>query len=216
MARYRIPFSVYSSVFLVLFFFSCGVIKQSRYIPLERQTKILHSHFVPFPESSIFKAEILIRQKQLSGIMVFKRTAPELWRIVFINEIGMKFFDLKLARDNFEVVECYQGLKRKKLLSLLEQDFRLLLIPPEHPVQVHVKKEKNNVSVFLERPEHRKGWNIYYLSGNNLLLKETESYGFWEKKISVSFNSYKRNHPDSFVINHNDVKLKLHFKLLDN
>jgi hypothetical protein len=216
MVRYRIPFSIYSSLIVALIFFSCGAVKRSRFIPLEKQTQIQSPRFVFIPGSSVFKTDIQIRNKRISGLMVFKQTATGVWRIVFINEIGMKFFDFRLDRNSFEIIECYPGLKRGKILSLLERDFRLLLIPPEHPVPVHERKERENTVVFLERSGNRHDWYLYYLSVQSLLPERTESYGFLGKTITISFSNYQRNHPYSFAINHNGIKLKLHFKILDH
>jgi len=170
---------------------------------------------VPFPISSIYKTDILLRDKSLSGIIVFKKTAPAIWRIVFLNELGMKFFDFQLTKNEFKVVECYEYLNKKKILAVLEQDFRLLLDSSADLQLVKNSKLKSDTIIIKEQLPQSGRNKYYYLSENTYLPKKTELVGFWRQKTTILYKTYTKNRPDSFAIYHNDLKLELHFKILN-
>ncbi len=216
MPKYLTPFLVYSSIPAMLFLFSCTSPRHAGTSSAGRVPDSLTTHLVPFPESSVYRTNIMIRDHRISGLMIFKQTAPEIWRIVFVNEIGMKFFDFRLSGNNFEVVECYKYLRRKKMLSVFEEDFRSMLIRPVHPEMLHAGNENSEAVLILDRTEKRHKQRLYYLNKSTLLPEKTELYRKRKKISIVQYDNYKRNRPDTFVVTHRDIKLEIHFKLLDH
>ncbi len=190
------------------------MLKQSHFKPIGLPDDSTIINLIPFPTSSIYKTDILLGDKNLSGIIVFKNTAPANWRIVFLNELGMKFFDFELTKSEFGVIECYEYLNRKKILAVLEQDFRLLL-ESSSDLQLVKNSKLGSETIIIKEQLPQSGMNkYYYLSKNTGLPKKTELMGFWKQKASVIFKTYTKNRPDTFAICHNDLKLELHFKIL--
>ena len=216
MSKYLTPFLVYSSIPVLLFLFSCASPRLAGYPSEGSVPDSLTAHLVSFPESSVYRTNIRFRDHRISGLMIFKKTAPEIWRIVLVNEIGMKFFDFRLSGNNFEVVECYKYLRRKKMLSVFEEDFRSLLIRPVHPEMLHAGNKNSEAVLILDRPEKGRKYRLYYLNKSTLLPEKTELYGKRKKISIVQYDNYKRNRPDTFVVIHRDIKLEIHFKLLDH
>ena len=194
---------------------SCGVLRQSHFKPIGLPNDSTIINLVPFPTSSVYKTDILLGNKSLSGIIVFKKTAPASWRIVFLNELGMKFFDFQLTKNEFRVIECYEYLNRKKLLTILEQDFRLLLDSSADLQLVKNSKLKNETIIIKEQLPQSGRNKYYYLSKNTYLPKKTELIGFWRQKTTILYKTYTKNRPDTFAICHNDLKLELRFKILN-
>lgn len=78
-------------------------------------------------EKALFKGSLDIREHHLTGLLFIKKTSDSSFRIIFNNEIGMKYFDLELFREDYKVHYCFPSLSRKSLLKILETDFRILL-----------------------------------------------------------------------------------------
>jgi hypothetical protein len=83
------------------------------------------------------------------------------FRIVFTNELGMKFFDLEIGPKESIVHFCYPSLNRKSLLKLLANDFRLLLFPRD-PVMRMKELRSGDPSQKRFAVTSRKG-SFYYL-----------------------------------------------------
>ena len=88
-------------------------------------TAIFDSSF----EKALYKGSLDISKHHLSGLFFLKRVSMNSVRIIFSNELGMNFFDFELKGDEFIIHSCFPTLDRKSLLKLLENDFRLLLMP---------------------------------------------------------------------------------------
>lgn len=211
MSKFLTAFLICGSLLLS----SCGAIRQAAFKPSGIPDGGIAGNLVPFSGSSVYKTDISLGKRNLSGITVFKEYGQGAWRIVFLNELGMKFFDFQLTEDGFEVVSCYEYLNRKKILSLLEQDFSMLLETSGDLILVNHKRTGHDGVIVKEQLSHKKR-KYYYLSGNTLLPEKTELMSPWHKKATIIFESYSGNRPEIFSVYHNRTKLDLHFKILDN
>jgi len=102
-------------------------------------TAIFDSSF----EKALYKGSLDIAKHHLSGLFFMKRISGNSIRIVFSNELGMNFFDLELKGDEFIVHSCFPSLDRASLLKILENDFRLLLIPDTTVTRMKRGKSKD-------------------------------------------------------------------------
>lgn len=80
-------------------------------------------------EKGLYRASFDISKNHLSGLLLIKKVTDTSYRIVFSNEIGMRFFDLEIGKAFFVNHYCFPSLDRKSLLNMLETDFRALLYP---------------------------------------------------------------------------------------
>lgn len=199
----------------LLYLSSCGALKKSHYKPIGLPGKSTTINLIPIPASSVYKTDIILGNKNISGLVVFKKTALNSWRIVFLNEIGMKFFDFEITKNEFSVIECYEYLNRKKILALLEHDFRLLLETSEDLQLVKSSKLKSGTIIIKEQLPQSSRNKYFYLSKNTYLPEKIELMGFWRKKVTIFYEKYTETRPDVFVISHNGPKLELHFKTIN-
>ena len=75
----------------------------------------------------LFKSTLDIRDQNLTGFLLLKRTSDTSYRIVFANEIGMTLFDLGFTGGKFVVNYVFEAMNKKILLKLFEKDFRYLI-----------------------------------------------------------------------------------------
>jgi hypothetical protein len=89
------------------------------------RTAIFDSSF----DKALYKGSLDISKLHLSGLFFLKRVSGNSIRVVFSNELGMTYFDLEFKGDEFIVHSFFPSLNKASFLKILENDFRLLLIP---------------------------------------------------------------------------------------
>jgi hypothetical protein len=78
--------------------------------------------------TSWYTAKIDVVGKHLSGLLFIKNMPDRSNRIVFTNEAGVKFFDFEFdSLHHFEVKQVISQLNRKPVITVLRQDFELLM-----------------------------------------------------------------------------------------
>jgi hypothetical protein len=64
-----------------------------------------------------------------SGLLMARRMSAGEIRIVMSTYFGLTLFDVSFVGAEFRVNNCVEPLRRKKMLKLLEADFRRLFLP---------------------------------------------------------------------------------------
>lgn len=161
-------------------------------------------------KKALFKGSLDIREHHLTGLLFIKKTSDSSYRIVFNNEIGMKFFDLELFREDYKVHYCFPSLSRKSLLKILETDFRILLTGNLSDVQKNSLVERTtDTSIFKIISTSGK----YLVTVDNLTSRiiEISSIRQMMRKTRVSFTLSEDIIPKK--INIQNPLIKLSFKL---
>jgi len=110
-------------------------------------------------QKGLFRTTMDIRKNHLTGFIFIKKVSDTSYRILFSNEIGMKFFDLEFRQGEFIVHYCFPSMDRKSLLKLLDSDFRILFFSNNGIKKISlVKTEKKNETIFKIKSEQGK-WN---------------------------------------------------------
>lgn len=66
-------------------------------------------------------------RKHFSGLLLVKKTGTGTYRTLFSTHFGLSLFDLEISNDTLIVHHCIEPLKKKKILSLFQRDFSVLL-----------------------------------------------------------------------------------------
>jgi len=75
-----------------------------------------------------FKTTLKIYEISLTGITVAKMISDE-YRVSFMNEFGLKYFDARISENEAEMLYCVKRLDKKILSNVLLHDFAVLLLP---------------------------------------------------------------------------------------
>jgi hypothetical protein len=67
-----------------------------------------------------------VMKKHFSGLLLIKQTGNDTYRTLFSAHFGLSVFDFEVAADSLHVHHCIEPLQKKKLLSLLHEDFSVL------------------------------------------------------------------------------------------
>ncbi len=170
------------------------------------------SYFNQTCKSYIFKTYINIYNNDFSGIIVIKPVEDDSYRIVFLNELGMKFFDIEISPDSFIKHKIFESLNRKSLINLLVRDFKLLLYNKVDLVSSDKYLEKEGV-FYVFRPKNTK--NLLFINKDEGLLSKIEQYSIFRKINIVEFKNFKNKFPENILILHKNIKFAIELSLIE-
>ena len=165
-------------------------------------------------EKGLYKTNIKFLRKEYSGLMFFKYNSDKKeTRMVFMSEFGLKFFDFKLTDNGkFSVEFIIDELNKKGLISVLEQDMKLLFIKTIDKEIEHYKTRKESIFVNKFRIDNNRYY--YFFDKNSNQISAIEYSGRVFKNIKIDIKEYKKGIPSLIDIKHINISLKLHFKLI--
>jgi hypothetical protein len=160
----------------------------------------------------IFKSNIRLYKNEFSGIFVVKPCSNNSYRTVFLNELGMKFFDIEISQDNYYIHKIFESLDRKSIIKLFVNDFRVLLY--NNVDKRNSKKYKNKKgNLFIIKPNKNK--ELYYIDKEDELLVRIEQYSPFRKIRTIKFQEFNNKFPEKIsmyivIILRNFYVKKLH------
>lgn len=110
--------------------------------------------------SQKYNLQLDFMKHHFSGMLIVRQMPNNEIRILGTTYFGLSLFDFSLHRDTFTVNSCIEPMKQKKMLKLLETDFRNLFLKSE---RARIKKKS---STFEQRISGKGfGKTVFTLSG---------------------------------------------------
>ncbi len=80
-------------------------------------------------QKAVYKTQMLVYGNELTGLTMIKETGSN-YRVVFMSEIGLKYFDLEFSMHGDSVQNHYviNLLDRKQVLEMIETNYNLLFM----------------------------------------------------------------------------------------
>jgi hypothetical protein len=166
-------------------------------------------------KKALYKGSLDIGKHHLSGLFYFKSVGEKSTRIIFTNEIGMNFFDFELNRNKLIVHSCFPALKRKSLLRLLENDFRLLLIPDTTIKKAKSRKSKDPKLLIVGVKSTRGPLQYTYNKDSGKLCRIQTLRSFISKTDLQLYGDEKVN-PKKIDIFNPTIRIHIHMIFLSN
>ena len=192
---------------MLLFFNSCittGLISD-----LQANVKFPKSVFDDGKEIHIFKTSIDLYKNHFSGMLIVKKNDKKTYRTVFVNEIGMKFFDFTVSDKEFTVNYIFDALNRKLLLKLFASDFRLMLMNDVSysKSKIYYSQDKKNVVFKIKK-------RMYFATTADNKLTKIEQYSTFRKTLQIDYKNYTNNFPKNIILNHRNIKFSMELELI--
>lgn len=193
--------------FLVLTLSSCGSLPDMegfQEIPTEKAAMAYNPYFSETHKAHLYKAQITVYGKELSGIFAIKRMKDTLWRAALMSEFGSTLLDISFNESYSEVNYSIKQFDKKFIISTLIEDFRLLVLPKrkvikkyeiEDRIVLKTKGRNGFVYAYFEKKPHR-------------LIKLTRTNAR-KKKASVYFSNFKEEQPKTIKIAHHNLRLEM-------
>jgi hypothetical protein len=193
-------------VFTITLFFSCstkGLIKSDFDIK-----NIQNSEFQNSDSTILFKTEINIFKNEFSGITVIKPTENQSHRIVFLNEVGMKFFDLEISNDTFIVHQMFEPLNKKSFINMLVSDFKTMLFY-EIDIDNSQIYQSQKTKYFVLKSENKR--TFYYLN-NDFYYHSIIKKSFLRTVQKFNFIYNPQNMFKEIYIEHKNINFEMNFE----
>lgn len=104
-------------------------------------------------QSQKYNLQLDFMKHHFSGMLIVRQMPDNEIRILGSTYFGLSLFDFSLHRDTFIVNSCMEPMRKKKMLKILETDFKNLFLKSE---KARIKKKvvllsKESVAKDLER-----------------------------------------------------------------
>jgi hypothetical protein len=194
------------SVFLALVLSSCATnktVQDYKNLPLEKTTFEV-PYFGNPAIDYVYKANITVYGKELTGIFIAKKINDTTHRVVFTTEFGNKLFDFEISDTDFKVNFILDELDRKMVINTLVTDFRLLL-RSHYSITEQFENNENTVFKALDKDK------INYLFVSKSTNKLTEIVHSSKRKeiVNLFYSTVNKIFAEKIVIQHQNIKLKI-------
>jgi hypothetical protein len=163
----------------------------------------------------LLKTKIDLMKRHFSGLLVVKSLPEEGYRVICLNEVGLKIWDMEFhAGKPVKVHYILDALNRKSAVKILSRDTRLILMAGFTDDMPDVLRDRTTGELVLRFRE--KGRRYYYslLSGNGRAANATLKSGI-VKKAEAHFYSGNGIRIDSVNVTHRMVNLHIHLSLIN-
>src|SRR5690554_513923 len=167
-------------------------------------SEYINPYFSDKDSDYIYKANMAIFGKQSGGIVVIKKIDNIFHRVVFTTDFGNKLLDFEVSADEFKVNFVVDGFNNKRILKVLETDFRLLL-QSVYPINstftakdeliYDSKQNKGNVYLFENKENN--------FLGKIIFTKKSK------EKITFEFQNKKDTFAEEINITHHNIPLEI-------
>ena len=159
--------------------------------------------FKPQFVNTLYGTQVDILNHHLSGLLFFKQMPDSSLRVVFTNEMGLKFFDFAFTPDG-GFVKHYMMPKMDKavIVKALRNDFELVLMRASLD-QASVLQDSLYHYVAIPTP---KGNNYYITDTGCTRLERIEKSSKRKPVVKAWMRAYREGIPDTILIQHQNFK----------
>lgn len=163
--------------------------------------------------SYLYKAKIDILTHYLSGLLFIKPMGKDTFRLVFTNELGVKFFDVEYFPNGSKVHYAMEKLDRKVVMNTLEKDMKMFLMT-DVTLQEGERLTDENKEKKIFKFKEKKDFYYYFLNRENQITR-IENTSKSKVKIEVDLKDYNNGIPYFINIKHNSFKFNIELNYLE-
>ncbi len=157
----------------------------------------------------IYRASLDLYDNDFSGMIIIKPQEDN-FRIVFINEIGMKFFDIEVFEETHKVNHIFEPMNKKMLINLLVSDFRFILMNNlKSDFKIYEEKGSGLIAI---KPKGKK--EVYFFNNQSKFPEKAVKYSIFRKMVFLTYEDYKEEVPKHISIKHKNIKFSMDLKFL--
>lgn len=151
--------------------------------------------------SRLFKTEMQIYGKDLSGMLAVRKTDTAEFRVIFINEVGMKFFDFEISESSDSVLFIFEPMNKKMFVKMLTEDYRnIFFVPHEDKNNLYINEDDK---IIFRNKNTKMYYTFFEETGFPYAMYKK---GLLRKKFETDFRNYKNNFPQKIKITHHNIK----------
>ncbi len=155
-------------------------------------------------DNAIYKASIRLFNNDLSGLFVMVN-ADSLYKVGFLSEMGIKFFDMIIAQNSYEVVYCMEALDRKPVLNAIARSLRFILEDPaKHDGDYYADKDNN----IIYKSDGNDRWKRkYYLENNR--IEKIKGRRFIRNRLFINLSYNNNKQPENIIFLQRGMRMRI-------
>jgi hypothetical protein len=194
---------------LLFLFFSCAP-------KIHQEFREINNEAVLTPvfdasKSYLYKAKIDILKYYLSGLLFMKPITKDTFRLVFTNELGIKFFDIEFFPKGKTVHYIMDKMNKKAVINTLEKDMKLFLMSDLEMPKAQKLKSEHQATVFKFAGDKE---NYFYFLNDSSVVNRIELTSKKKVKVDVSLKDYQEGVPHFINIKHHNFKFNIELNYL--
>ncbi len=160
-------------------------------------------------KSYLYRTQFKLYNNDFSGLIIIKPQNTG-HRIIFINEIGMKFFDIELIENSYSVHHIFDPMNKKMFIKLLVGDFNFILMNDiKNNYQLMRKKQSDYPAIILKKDKE-----VYIFDKNTLLPDSAFKYSIFRKNVFLNYSDFKNEIPKHIKIKHKNIKFEMNLTFI--
>jgi len=169
--------------------------------------------FRPDFKSALYKAEIDVITHHLSGLLLIKTLPDSSIRMVFSNEMGIKFFDFEFRPGGgFKVFYIVQQMNKKPVIKTLKKDFELILLPDKNEQAAYLRKDDHSLYYIFPK---QKGSFCYITNLDGTEMTTMEISSPHKPIVNAIMKNYINGIPDTIGISHKNFTFNIGLKRIE-
>jgi hypothetical protein len=159
-----------------------------------------------------YDTRIDIFGKHFSGLTVFKATSDTTERVVFITQLGLKFFDYEFTPSGFSVKYSVPWPGEKLIIKMLQKNLDYLSC--SHQLQTLSTNDKNGATTYRCKAKHGR-FDYYTVNTGCSEIKKIQHGNAIYTKRSIDFGEMKNGNFDTIRMRDHSAFLKILMKQID-
>jgi hypothetical protein len=168
--------------------------------------------FAPHLTNNLYSAYVDVTKHHFSGLLLFKEMPDSSFRVVFTNEMGVKFFDFAFLKDgSFVKYYVLKKMDKKVVVNALRKDIELALMRSDLSDATMLTDGSNN---YVTLPDKR-GHDCYITDNTCNRLLRIEKTSHRRAIEDIQFFNCANGVPDSIDIRHKNFKFTIALKKIE-
>lgn len=151
-----------------------------------------------------FNIAIQFFKNEQSGQLLVKQTNDTTTRVLFTTPVGFKIFDFAITPHDFKVIACIDPLKKKKILRIMDKDFRLMFCANDSYTSSRIFTGKIDSSLVV----YKLGKSYYWVNKQKKVLSKIDNHAFPIGGARVSFDYTKDSLMPKITLKQKGIKLR--------
>ncbi|MBB4117987.1 hypothetical protein GGR32_000259 [Mesonia hippocampi] len=188
----------------ILFVFTaCGTYQPKNVVLTTTKSKnYINPYFSDITQDYVYKTSIEVFGNKLGGVFVIKKIDNQKHRVVLTTNFGNKLIDFEVSPTAFTVNFIIEALENKRLLKILETDFRLLLYP-----SYLVDKTFTGENQVVYAGKQNKGTVFLHINKTKNFLYKLSFTKKSKEKITFEFEEEKDTFVGKLIISHHNLPI---------
>lgn len=161
----------------------------------------------------IYDTNFTYKNFHASGLLVLKRIEEASYHVVLVSKVGPTLMEFKLNDDGLTWIKTFEKLDRKAVENFLRQDFEIILLSfLENPKKIKTRKTEESYTTFKIKNNTKAKINVDNSSGKVVYAENKKPMNLFKTKATFYYSD--QEFPESIVVTHNNINLRLELNLL--